>query len=81
VRARRREIEGKKAGDDAHLHAELRQRAGATERRRSGETAAGPSLGAKAAARLGLRSKEAVAAGLAGPRARGGGFIGRQRVP
>jgi hypothetical protein len=47
--------EGKRAGDDAHLHAELRQRAEVMERRCSGETAASPSMAAKAAARLGLR--------------------------
>jgi hypothetical protein len=73
---RKRGNRGEKAGDNAHLHAELRRRAGATKRRRSGETAASPSLAAKAAVRLGLRGKEAAAAGCAEPRARGGGFIG-----
>jgi hypothetical protein len=41
------ETEGKRAGDDAHLHAELRQWAAATERQRSGETAASPSVATK----------------------------------
>jgi hypothetical protein len=51
VRAGRREPEDKKAGDDDHLNAELLRRVGATERRRSGMTAACPSLAVKAAAR------------------------------
>jgi hypothetical protein len=38
------ETEGKRVGDDVHLHAELRQRAGAVHRRQSGETAVSPSL-------------------------------------
>jgi hypothetical protein len=53
----RGEKKGKQASEDAYLHVEFRQRAGATERRRSGETAASPSLAAKVAARLGLRGR------------------------
>jgi hypothetical protein len=41
------ETEGKRAGDDVHLHAELPQWAGATEQRQSGTTAACSSLAAK----------------------------------
>jgi hypothetical protein len=41
------ETEGKRTDDDVHLHAELLRRAGATKRRRSGATAACPSLAAK----------------------------------
>jgi hypothetical protein len=51
VRMGRRENEGKRAGDDDHLHAELLRRAGAMERWRSGMTVACPSLVVKAAAR------------------------------
>jgi hypothetical protein len=43
------ETEGKRASDDVHLRAELRQWAGATEQRWSGEMAASPSLAVKAA--------------------------------
>jgi hypothetical protein len=42
-----RETEGKRAGDNVHLHAKLLRRAGATERRRSGAMVACPSLAAK----------------------------------
>jgi hypothetical protein len=41
--------------------------------------AACSSLAVKVEARLGLRGKEAAAAGCVEPRARGGGFIGRPR--
>jgi hypothetical protein len=79
ARARKPGNRGKKASYDAHLHAELRRRAGATKPWRSGETAAYPSLAAKAAARLGLRSIEAAATGCVEPRARVGAFIGQPR--
>jgi hypothetical protein len=46
-----RETEGKKAGDDDHLHAELLRWEGVTERRWSGMTVVCQSLVVKAATR------------------------------
>jgi hypothetical protein len=55
VRTGRQGTEGERAGDDAHLHMELRQRTGVKERQWSGEMIACPSLAAAAAAaRLGF---------------------------
>jgi hypothetical protein len=76
VRVRRRETEGKRAGDDAHLHAELQQRAGVMERRDGGV----PKLGSEGGGATRVGRQKAAAAGCAEPRARGGGFIGRPRA-
>jgi hypothetical protein len=67
------ETEGIRAGDNAHLHMELLQWAGAMERRDGGV----PELGGEGGGAARVARQKAAAAGLADPRARGGGFIGR----
>jgi hypothetical protein len=67
------DTKGKWAGNDAHLHAELQQWAGAMERRR-------PRAWRRRRHGLGLRGKETAAAGCAEPRAQGGSFIGPPRA-
>jgi hypothetical protein len=81
VRAGKRGGSGKEAGEVPYPKAELWRQLVATEERRGGGSDDDRGATANVAVRPGFTRQEVAAAGFVDPRARGGGFIGRPRLP